>query len=653
MPLSDDGNGDGDTLESQRERIAGLIQSGQPAAAFELSRTAIERHQDDAGLQYLHALALARGGNPRHADKVIKGVLRRPDLTAAVRTDALSLSARLYKDLYAQTHDAATRQNYARKSAELYQMAYKISGSAFPGINAATMLCISGAGPEQYRQLATEVKAAVEPDVSAATDPFWHFATLGEACLLLGEFSQQDDQTDGAEYWYRQAIATAGKKRQGDIAAMRRQVHLLQACIDLPSSLASALASGTIAVFSGHMIDRPDRISRGLAPRFPPDTDTEVAVAAAIGRVIKELDVREGFVSAACGADLLFAERLLADDCRVHIVLPFALDDFMRRSVDFGRKDDYWRSWRNRCERVLEQVGDDVHYATTERDYGGDIMFQFQNLLTQGLAIQRAERLDLEAWAVVLGDSSEPQIAGGTEDFVRHWQEKGEPFDQRLRRIDLRDLRDTGDADTADDDDTHHDADPRPPAANGGALGLFGAEHMELRSMLFADVSGFSALREDQGNIFFILFSEKVAALIDEFPHPPIFQNTWGDGLFFAFERPEDCAAFALELVEIPANTDFESLGLPADLSIRVGIHCGPVFILPDPIIKQKNNFGAHVNRAARIEPVTMPGCVYASEHMAALLAGSREADFVLEYVGVADLAKGYDRCPLYQVEKS
>lgn len=655
MPVSNDAEASKSTLRSQREQIAGLIRGGQPAAAFEHARAATLQFPDDARLQYLHALALARGGNPSNADRFIKKLLGRSDLSPGLRVDALSLSARLYKDHYARGEDASSQQSSARKSAELYLMAYKITGDPFPGINAATMLCISGADKEKVKQLASEVKQAVASRVADSDQPFWMLATLGEACLLLGEFRQSDEDNDCAEYWYQQAVEKAGRDSLGDVATMRRQAHMLQQYIDVPESVFEVMETGVIAVFSGHMIDNPGWVGEGKPPRFPPDIELEVSVAAQINKAIKALDVREAFVSVACGSDLLFAERMLAAHRRVHIVLPFSLEDFYRRSVDFGRSDEYWQSWRSRCDHVLEMAGDDIHYASTERDYGGNIMFQFQNQFSQGLAIQRAAQLDLEPWAIVVEDVSDHVTPGGTEDFAAEWAGRGDRFAANVQHIDLKALRNAaGYHDSGSENPTKG----VPQAGSGslpysGALGLYGAEDMTQRSMLFADVSGFSSLRDDQANIFFIQFSEKVAALIREFPAPPVFQNSWGDGLFFAFDRPEDCADFALALIDIPGSTDFESLGLPADLTIRVGIHTGPVFVLHDPIIEKKNMFGAHVNRAARIEPVTIPGCVYASEHMAAILAGSKGHRYILEYVGVADLAKGYDRCPLYQLSRN
>ncbi len=60
----------------------------------------------------------------------------------------------------------------------------------------------------------------------------------------------------------------------------------------------------------------------------------------------------------------------------------------------------------------------------------------------------------------------------------------------------------------------------------------------------------------------------------------------------------------------------------------------------------------SHVNRAARIEPITPPGQVYASEAFAALSAVRCPDSFVCEYVGQTPLAKGYGTFPAYHVRR-
>jgi len=74
------------------------------------------------------------------------------------------------------------------------------------------------------------------------------------------------------------------------------------------------------------------------------------------------------------------------------------------------------------------------------------------------------------------------------------------------------------------------------------------------------------------------------------------------------------------------------------------------VYVGHDPIVGRDNYFGASVTRTARIEPITPPGSVYASEAFAASLAAEGGADYLLEYVGRLDLAKGYGESRIYRV---
>jgi class 3 adenylate cyclase len=55
----------------------------------------------------------------------------------------------------------------------------------------------------------------------------------------------------------------------------------------------------------------------------------------------------------------------------------------------------------------------------------------------------------------------------------------------------------------------------------------------------------------------------------------------------------------------------------------------------------------------ARIEPITPPGQVYASEAFAALAAARKADGFTCDYVGQTRLAKGYGTLPTYHVRRS
>src|SRR5262245_9142286 len=82
------------------------------------------------------------------------------------------------------------------------------------------------------------------------------------------------------------------------------------------STVQAVRPPNTVALFSGHMIDAPDR----KIPRFPPDK--EPAAAAAITDTLSKIGVIPGDLAicgGACGGDLLFAEACLARDMRLEI----------------------------------------------------------------------------------------------------------------------------------------------------------------------------------------------------------------------------------------------------------------------------------------------------------------------------------------------
>jgi class 3 adenylate cyclase len=166
--------------------------------------------------------------------------------------------------------------------------------------------------------------------------------------------------------------------------------------------------------------------------------------------------------------------------------------------------------------------------------------------------------------------------------------------------------------------------------------------------MLFADVVGFSTLQETQVPRFVAHF---LAAIRDQgaaLAAPPLMVNTWGDGLFLAFEDLRVAARFAVDLVKRVKHADWSAQGLPEHLNLRVALHAGPVYVGTDPVTGRPTCFGTHVNKAARIEPITPPGQVYASQAFAALAAAEDAPGIQCEYVGQLPLAKGFGTFPMY-----
>jgi class 3 adenylate cyclase len=176
------------------------------------------------------------------------------------------------------------------------------------------------------------------------------------------------------------------------------------------------------------------------------------------------------------------------------------------------------------------------------------------------------------------------------------------------------------------------------------------ARSSRIAGILFADVVGFSALSDVEVVRFHYEFLGAVGRLLALTKYPPLVRNTWGDGLYLIFQTVRDAGVFALELCAMTVETKWGELELPETLRVRVGLHAGPLFDFSDRVTGQLTLAGKHVTRAARVEPVTPPGMVYATQEFAALAAAYGVTEFVGEPVGRVTLAKKAGMTPLFTV---
>ncbi len=171
-----------------------------------------------------------------------------------------------------------------------------------------------------------------------------------------------------------------------------------------------------------------------------------------------------------------------------------------------------------------------------------------------------------------------------------------------------------------------------------------------IAGIMFADVVGFSTLSDIEVVRFHYEFLGAVGRLLALTRYPPLVRNTWGDGLYLIFETVRDAGVFALDLCAMTIDTDWAGVELPDTLSLRIGLHAGPLFDFSDRVTGQLTLAGKHVTRAARVEPVTPPGMVYATQEFAALAAAYGVEEFVCEPVGRVTLAKKAGVTPLFSV---
>ena len=247
--------------------------------------------------------------------------------------------------------------------------------------------------------------------------------------------------------------------------------------------------------------------------------------------------------------------------------------------------------------------------------------------------------LDTELVPLAVWDGAAGGGAGGTSSTVGSWRRLG----YEVEVIDLREIARPWTA-VPTSRPAPVEPDPHEPVPPDNE------PRVRTMAVLFADVVHFSAMSDLEIPLFVEHFLGEVANLARHSPHAPLVGNTWGDGLYFVFEKVRDAGMFALALCELVSGMDWAARGLPPNLNLRLGLHAGPLFACTDPVTGLPNYTGKHVVPAARIEPITPPGLVYATEEFAALAAADRVPEFTCDPVGRLGLAKGAGTASIYRI---
>ncbi len=561
---------------------------GELLSAFDLAQRGLAEHPDDLWLKHRAVLALARAGATEEAAQRFEqyGLASVPD------EDVAALEARIAKDL-ALTAGGSERRREAARAARLYGAVFARTGGYYPAINAATLWLVAGEHG-RARELAAVVLALVAAEPA---DSYYAAATEAEARLLLGE---QDRARVAVE-----RAAGLHDQDYGALASTRRQLRLICEILDLDATILRGLTGPGVVHFCGHRISG-DAVAAGVAE----------AVASH----------RPGFAygSLASGADILWAEALLASGSELHCVLPFAGEEFVNRSVA-----PTGEGWVRRFDRCLA-AATSVRYATDDAYLGDDVLFRYASELAMGLALLRARYLDAEVRQLAVWDGEPPRGAAGTAVDVARWRTLGRPVTVISTTIDPV----VGDT-------------PAP-----GPVSEAGGGSRTVHAILFGDVQGFSKLSDEQFPAFADRFLGAFAEVLARHEPDVLSRNTWGDAIHVVLSGAAAGARCALDLQDAIAAIDLEADGLPDHLALRLGGHLGPVFPTLDPVRELTAYMGSHVSRTARIEPVTPPGTVYVTEAFAAALELEDSREFTCDYVGHMDAAKDYGRLRMYRLRR-
>ena len=618
------------TVSSYCELATTMMALGMPLQALEVADEGCQRWPDDLEVAQICGMALARSRATRAAAEQLTDVVTRLKQQAApslrLLEEAIGALARTEKDFALQASSPESRRKHLERSVQLYEDAYRLTGGYWTGINVATLLTLLGR-QDQATAVARRVEQECRVLVHAPgrdADQYWILATLGEAALNLQNWSAAED-------WYRQAAVMAGR-RYGDIRSSQRHLELLLEYFQQDSSLAKKwLPLPSVAVFTGHLIDAPDR----SPSRFP--LVMESLVRDAILRWVKANDVAIGYSSAACGSDILFQEVLQAQGGETHIILPFAEETFVKTSVD----NDSDGGWVDRFWKVVAGASGIIRTARDQIDLG-PLAYSYANHIIAGTARINAADLGTDLIGLAVWDGKVGR-SGGTAEAVRTWRDLGIPMTQVMlpsSPLVINEKLELGPVCSA--------ADAIPPSLGAPSLGAPTEGDTRVMSLLFADAVGFSQLSDREIRLFISEYLRRVADLMEQYSECIAVRETAGDGLYLAFTTLASAGCLALDLSEMVERTAWQAMGFGTSLRLRVALHAGPVILSHDPITGLPKGVGAHVSRAARLEPKTPPGQVYASEAFAALEKLEPNLPFQCRYVKQLEWAKRYGTFPTY-----
>ena len=574
-----------------QDQVAALIRRGEILAAYDIAHAALEAGETSHEIAYAAVLCLARAGavDFARAEYVRLGLAGADD-----HADAVALGGRLLKDV-ALAARGPRRIAFAKASLGRYEALSRRFGGLYGAINAATMTLVAGdcagAAAKAAAVLATPPTPGLEGEGA-----YYETASRAEAWFLTGDH-------DAARETLAAAVASAPRAFAAHASTLR-QLEMLCRETGVDAGWLAPFRPPVCAHFTGHITGLPHD---DLRPR--------------VDQVLAEQRVGFGYGGLAAGADIVFAEALLDAGAELHVVLPVSLASFVATSVaPFGE------DWIPRFERCLAGAAS-IRYAAQDPYRGDEQVFAYSSQFAMGCAVLRAETLSTEAIQLAVWDGYAAPGPAGVSTDMAYWARSA----RRQAVIDVQ----------------------RPPPCPSRWTPAPAAERRAMKAMLFADVQGFGALRDDQIPAFIESVMGRMAETVEALAEPPRHVETWGDGLFLVFDQPIDAALAALALLEGHRALDLGALGLPRGLGLRIAGHYGPVHLRTNPLTKAPAVIGAHVVVAARIEPDVAPGSAYVSEALAGALATFHGERVRCGYVGRTQGRKGFPATPIFSLSRA
>lgn len=362
-------------LKSEGYRTAGnALQSlGQFKFALEYFEKALDIDPDDLESAQKKGLMLGRLGNAAQAEKWLKNLsIKYPHdgetwalLGRMEKNCWVSLWHNKNKTSEEMYHDAEYESEQLNAAIQAYRQGFIEQPECyFAGINALALAYLlahlEGESTHQTELKAMEgglrwaTTSALSKEAINQPD-YWARVTLADLELLVSDVGT-------IKKAYKHAISAA-KQDWFSLDSTRQQLKLLQDLAFRPKEVDAAIKIFDRAIdrlekpndawqprkvflFSGHMIDSPDR----KIARFP--QQKELLASEVIQSRLEKLEAGSEDIAlcgGACGGDLIFAEAALEMGLHLELRLPFDTPKFLQNSVDFAGSD-----WRKRFYQVKD-----------------------------------------------------------------------------------------------------------------------------------------------------------------------------------------------------------------------------------------------------------------------------------------------------------
>ena len=203
------------------------------------------------------------------------------------------------------------------------------------------------------------------------------------------------------------------------------------------------------------------------------------------------------------GADIMWAEALLERGAELHVVLPFAREEFRRVSVEPAGP-----GWAERFERCMA-AATTVRYATEDAFLGDDVLYRYGAELAMGLALLRARYLRAEVRQLAVWDGRPASGPTGTAVDLETWRGQGYAATVIAPPADPAPVQ------------------PASPRERSGRI---------VCALLFGDFKGFSQLIDEQFPSYTDHVLSALAQVLDRHGDAVLHRNTWGDAIYVALD---------------------------------------------------------------------------------------------------------------------